>query len=181
MATEGAGLTSRQTVEAARAGDEGAWRTLFEQHFERLARFFRWRVASDEVAEDLAAEVFADAYRGLEKFRWRNRPFEAWLFAIARNRLALHYRRRRDQATLDFDVEHRRDDYASVEIRDVLEKLSDDHRTAIEYRYIIGLSGAEAAAAMGKSHGAFRVLLHRATTAFKDEYLGEHEHLEEAA
>ena len=107
MATEGAGLTSRQTVEAARAGDEGAWRTLFEQHFERLARFFRWRVASDEIAEDLAAEVFADAYRGLEKFRWRNRPFEAWLFAIARNRLALQYRRRRDEATLDFDVEHR--------------------------------------------------------------------------
>ena len=170
MTADRAGITSRQTVEAARAGDEDAWRVLFEQHFTKLARFFRWRVASDEVAEDLAAEVFADAYRGLGKFRWRNRPFEAWICAIARNRLALYYRKRRDEATLDFDVEYRRDDYLSVEIRDVLARLSDDHRAAIEYRYILGLSGREAAAAMGKSHGAFRVLLHRATSSFKDQY-----------
>lgn len=176
MTAQQTGITSRQTVEAARAGDEDAWRILFEQHFTRLARFFRWRVASDEVAEDLAAEVFADAYRGLGKFRWRNRPFEAWLFAIARNRLAGYYRQRREEISLDFDVEYRRDDYLSVEVHDALARLSDDHRMAIEYRHIIGLSGAEAAAAMGRSHGAFRVLLHRATRAFKEQYQDEEQY-----
>ena len=173
MTADRAGMTSKETVDAARAGDEDAWRLLFEQHYSKLARFFRWRVSSDEVADDLAAEVFADAFRGLEKFRWRNRPFEAWLFAIARNRLALYYRQRKEQSVLEFDVEYRRNDYLGVEIRDVLQSLSQDQRLAIELRYVLGLSGAEAAAAMGKSHGAFRVLLHRATTAFKREYEGE--------
>lgn len=173
MTADRAEATSRRTVEAAQAGDEEAWRSLYEQHFARLARFFRWRVPSDEVAEDLAAEVFVDAFRGLGKFRWRNRPFEAWLFVIARNRLAKYYRERRIEAEVPFDVEYRRDDFVSVDVRDALSRLTDDHRQAIEYRYIVGLTGEEAAAAMGKSHGAFRVLLHRATKAFKSEYGGE--------
>ena len=170
MTAEGVGVPGRETVEAARAGDEDAWRELFEAHFPKLARFFRWRVSSDDIAEDLAAEVFADAYRGLGKFKWRNRPFEAWLFAIARNRLAMHYRKARDEVELTMDVESRRDEYLAIEIREVLEQLPPDYRQAIEYRYIVGLSGQEAAAAMGRSHGSFRVLLHRATKAFEREY-----------
>jgi RNA polymerase sigma-70 factor (ECF subfamily) len=173
VASEGAGLTSRQTVEAAQAGDERAWRTLFERHYQKLVRFFRWRVDSDDTAEDLAAEVFADAYRGLGKFRWRNRPFEAWLYAIARNRLAMHYRQRKETLGLVADVASRRDDYLSVDVRDALSRLPDEYRTAIEYRYILGLTGEEAASAMGKSHGSYRVLLHRATKVFKEHYQGE--------
>jgi RNA polymerase sigma-70 factor (ECF subfamily) len=173
LATDGLGLTDRRTVEAAKAGDEDAWRVLFEAHFAKVARFFRWRVSSETVAEDLAAEVFADAYRGLGKFRWRNRPFEAWLFAIARNRLAMHYRKLRDEAELQPETEYRRNEYLAVEIRDVLDQLPEDYRTAIELRYLIGLSGQEAAAAMDRSHGSFRVLLHRASKAFRDEYQGE--------
>ena len=61
----------------------------------------------------------------------------------------------------------------AIEIRDVLDRLPEDYRTAIEYRYMVGLSGQEAAAAMGKSHGSFRVLLHRATQAFQRAYQGE--------
>ena len=173
MATDGVGLTDRRTVEAAKAGDEDAWRVLFDGHFAKVTRFFRWRVASETVAEDLAAEVFADAYRGLGKFRWRNRPFEAWLFAIARNRLAMYYRKLRDEAELHPDTQSQRNEYLAIEIRDVLERLPEDYRTAIEYRYVVGLSGQEAAAAMGRSHGSFRVLLHRATKAFQREYRGE--------
>ena len=71
------------------------------------------------------------------------------------------------------DVEHVRDDYLEVEIRDVLQRLPADYRAAIEHRYVVGLSGAEAAAAMGRSHGSFRALLMRATQAFKREYGGE--------
>ena len=153
--------------------DRETWRVLFDDHFAKVARFFRWRVSSETVAEDLAAEVFADAYRGLGKFRWRNRPFEAWLFAIARNRLAMHYRKLRDEVELQPETASQRNEYLAIEIRDVLERLPEDYRTAIEYRYMVGLSGQEAAAAMGKSHGSFRVLLHRATKAFQREYRGE--------
>jgi len=161
---------ARQTVERARAGDEAAWRELFDEHYPRLFKFFRSRVDSDATAEDLAAETFTEAVRGLPRFRWRDRPFGAWLFGIARNRLRMHYRSRRVHAELPEEIGYARDDYLEIDIRDALERIEPDHRLAIELRYLLGLSGEEAAAAMGRSHGAFRALLHRATAAFKREY-----------
>lgn len=173
VAGDEAQRASRQTVEEARSGSDPAWRELFDAHYPKLAAYFRSRVDSPETAEDLAAEVFVEAYRSLGRFQWRNRPFGAWMFGIARNRLAMHYRRQRPQTAPLEDVEHVRDDYLEVEIRDVLQRLPADYRAAIEHRYVVGLSGAEAAAAMGRSHGSFRALLMRATQAFKREYGGE--------
>jgi len=172
MSADGANQPDRNAVEAARSGSESAWRELFDEHYPRLHRFFLARVDADS-AEDLAAETFSDAYRGIGKFRWRNRPFSAWLYGIARNRLRMHYRKRREEDELPDDVEHVRDEYLAVDIRLVLERLSDEHCAAIELRYVLGLSGAEAAAAMGRSHGAFRALLHRAAAAFKSEFSGD--------
>lgn len=68
------------------------------------------------------------------------------------------------------EVGFARDEYIDVDIRDALARLERDHHLAIELRYVTGLSGQEAAAVMGRSHGAFRALLHRATAAFKREY-----------
>ena len=170
MASPSVSPDARRAVEAARGGDESAWRELFDEHYPKLLRFFRSRVSSTAIAEDLAAETFADAYRGIDKFQWRERPFGAWIYGIARNRLRMHYRSSREHDELPDEIGQVRDEYVDVEIRDALEHLEPDHRAAIEYRYLLGLSGEEAAAAMGRSHGAFRALLHRATTAFKQEY-----------
>lgn len=170
MTGEQAQAADWKTVEAARDGDDAAWSELFNAHHSKLFRFFRSRVESTEAAEDLAAEVFVEAFRSRSRFRWRGRPFEAWLFGIARNRLKMHYRSRRETEELVGDVEHVQDEYLGVEIADVLDRLPPDYRTAIEYRYVLGLNGVEAAAAMGRSHGSFRALLMRATRAFKREY-----------
>lgn len=166
---------NRERVEAARDGSSEAWRELFDEHHPRVFRFFRSRVDSAEVAEDLTSETFLDAVKGIGGFRWRNRPFGAWLFAIARNRLRMHYRSRRDTGELATEEPGPiRDEYLNVEVRDALARLQSDYREALEYRYLLGLSGQEAAAAMGRSHGSFRALLLRATKAFRREYgLGE--------
>lgn len=161
---------ARRVVERARSGDESAWRELFDEHYPRLFKFFRSRVDNDVTAEDLAAETFTEAVKGLGKFQWRDRPFGAWLFGIGRNRLRMHYRSRRVHAELPEEIGYARDEYVEVDVRDALARLEPDHRMAIELRYLLGLTGQEAAAAMGRSHGAFRALLHRAAAAFKQEY-----------
>lgn len=169
-ATDGVDQDARRTVDRARTGDETAWRDLFDEHYPRLFKFFRSRVDNDATAEDLAAETFSEAVRGLSRFEWRNRPYGAWLFGIGRNRLRMHYRSRRVHAELPAEIGYAHDDYVEIDIRDALDRLEPDHRLAIELRYLLGLSGQEAAAAMDRSHGAFRALLHRATAAFKREY-----------
>ena len=144
-------------IERAAAGSDAAWQELFELHYVRLYRFFRSRVATHQQAEDLASDVFLEAFRSIGNFRWQGVPFAAWLFGIARRVLASHYRAR-PQAELQHE-EHVRDEYLAVEIRDILERIQPDYRAALELRFVVGLSGEEAAAVMGRSHGAFRSLL----------------------
>jgi RNA polymerase sigma-70 factor, ECF subfamily len=156
-----------ELIEQARRGDEAAWEQLFNEHFPRVYRFFRARVAGAEQAEDLASNVFLQAFRSIEKFNWQGKPFQAWLFGIARNELATYYRAL--QPTEEMREPTVRDEYLEVEIRDILERLPAEYRLALELRYVIGLSGIEAAAAMDRSHGSFRSLLLRAVRAYRAE------------
>lgn len=168
-AAPAAGTLDRvEVVEAARAGCDTAWRQIFDEHYPRMYHFFRARVSSHEEAEDLAAEVFAQAVRCIRKFEWQGRPFGSWLYGIARRQLASFYRSKpsAEPATETYDA---RDEYLGVEIRDILERLIPDHRAALELRFVLGLSGIEAAAVMERSHGSFRSLLLRAVRAFRRE------------
>lgn len=153
-------------ISRAAAGEEQAWRDLFDTHYPRLYRFFRARVAGHEQAEDLASQVFMDAFRSIGNFHWQGAPFGAWLFSIARRALASHYRSKPKDAPIEIS-EHTRDEYLAVEIRDILDRLPGDYREALELRYVVGLSGEEAAGAMGRTHGAFRALLLRASRAYR--------------
>lgn len=162
-------VSARQIIAAACSGDQAAWSQLFDAHYPALFRFFRSRVAGAEQAEDLASDVFLEAFRSIHSFRWQGRPFEAWLFGIARRRLASHYRtaaHRIEHVATDHPL---RDEYLAVEVNDILQRLRPEHRTALELRFLVGLSGEEAAAAMARSHGAFRALLLRAVRAFRTE------------
>ena len=107
------------------------------------------------------------AFRSIGSFRWQGRPFEAWLFGIARHELASFYRSLPPASAELHEHRHVRDDFIAVEVRDLLAQLTADHRTALELRYLLGFSGQEAAALMGRSHGSFRSLLLRAARAFR--------------
>lgn len=59
----------------------------------RLSRFIRKRVRSDEDAEDVFQDVFSqlvEAYRGVERIE----KVGAWLFRVARNKIADLYRKK---------------------------------------------------------------------------------------
>ncbi|MFA7250204.1 MAG: RNA polymerase sigma factor [Dehalococcoidia bacterium] len=162
---------ARRTIDEARRGDAAAWEALYTEHFPRIYRYFRSRIPRESDAEDLAAETFVDAFRGLHTFQWRERPFGAWMFGIARNRLRMYYRARKETFELDDALDaHVRDEFLDVDIRDILERLPANYRTVIELRYVLGLSGEEAAAAMGRSHGSTRKLLQRASEQFRSMY-----------
>ena len=148
-------------------GSDAAWREIFDAHYVKIYRFFRSRVATHQQAEDLSADVFLEAFRSITNFRWQGSPFEAWLFGIARRILASYYRAKpRSEGQLPGHV---RDEYLAVEVRDLLARIPADYRSALELRFVVGLSGGEAAAVMGRSHGAFRSLLLRAVRAFRAE------------
>ena len=83
----------RRDVEASLQGDEDAFAGLVRRHQGGIARQMRHFTRDPEMLEELVAEVFVAAYRGLRGFRG-TAPFEHWLRRIA-TRVGYGFWRRR--------------------------------------------------------------------------------------
>jgi RNA polymerase sigma factor (sigma-70 family) len=123
------------------------------------------------LAEDLLQETFIKATRSLGGYRGGS-P-RSWLFAIARTIFLDHVRRRREYATAaPPEVAVHDPDVAAVHtVRQVLASLPESQRSALILRDQLDLPYEEVAAALGKSLGATKVLIHRARAAFRLAYV----------
>src|SRR5579863_1010667 len=73
-------------------GDQDAFRVLLDDIGPSVTRFLRTRIADPNELEDVYQEVFMALYESRHTYE-PERPFEPWLFAIARNVAADHARR----------------------------------------------------------------------------------------
>lgn len=83
------------------SGDRAAGATLFDRHYEGVARFFHNKVAGP-LAADLIQNTFLALVESRDRFRGES-GFRTFLFAVARNILHKHYRTQRGpSARIDF-------------------------------------------------------------------------------
>jgi len=169
-----------RSLVAARAGDEAAMRALFVEFHPRLLRFLR--ANEPRVADDLASEVWMAVARGLRAFVGEMPDFRAWLFAIARRRIADHRRAGARRATDPVEASTLEqladvDDPMSTVVdvlsaKDaaalVLATLPPDQAEVILLRVLGDLSVGEAAAAMDRTPNWVRVTQHRALRRLAD-------------
>lgn len=85
--------TDADLIVAARHDDD-AFATLYDRHAPQLYRYVHRR-AGREVAEDVVAETFLGAFRGLDRYDTSRPDARAWLYAIATKELAKHHRTER--------------------------------------------------------------------------------------
>lgn len=112
-------------VQATRR-DPAAFAALYRRYVGPVYRYLYSRLGDVPEAEDLTAQVFAEALQALPGYRERQR-FAAWLFSIARRRAADHYRRRHPQQPLDERLPSRTrgsDPLAEVLRAEALERLA---------------------------------------------------------
>ncbi len=139
---------------------------LFEEYYDRIARYANARVGDQREAEDIASEVFVKALKSLGSFEERGLPMGTWLFKIAHNLVVDYHRRRSQRQTVDLEkVEIEADDNPAMEAETKLEMdrvnqamtiLTEEQREILRLRFFGGLSSAEVGAMMGKSDGAVR-------------------------
>jgi RNA polymerase sigma-70 factor (ECF subfamily) len=75
----------------------------FRAHFAPVYRFIARRVGAD-LAEDLAAEVFATAYRRRDSYDPSRGSLRSWLYGIAANMVRGHWRDEQQLLELDARV-----------------------------------------------------------------------------
>ena len=71
----------------ATARDPDAFATFRGRHVRAVLAFFRRRVGPGELALELTAETFADAFEASRRYELRAEPARTWLYGIAWGKL----------------------------------------------------------------------------------------------
>jgi RNA polymerase sigma-70 factor (ECF subfamily) len=158
-------------------GDPVATERLLKIVHRMVRRYCRARLArfpgADHTADDVAQEVCIAVLSALPRYRDEGRPFEAFVYRIAANKLAdaqrAFYRSAVPYAEMPDGPEpsagpeemaERASD--SQTVRDLLSHLPEALRELLILRVAVGLSAEETGRALGMSAGAVRVAQHRA-------------------
>lgn len=171
-------------VERARDGDPDAYGDLVTMHQAAAFRVAYLLLGTPADAEDAAQEAFVKAYAAIGRFR-AGRPFRPWLLEIvgneARNRLRTRGRRARlvDRAGALLRGAASPDTAAAEEVvlagearaavRTALGALRREERAVVACRYLLDLSEAETAAALGIPAGTVKSRLSRGLARLREE------------
>ena len=161
-----------------------AFEAAFQQNFSPVYRFIARRVGP-ALAEDLAAETFATAYRRRASFDPRRASLRSWLYGIAANLVRNHWRAEQHLLALDARLLPEVDASGSAEAVDdrvtaamlaprlatALAQLTADQRDVLLLCAWAELSHEEIAAVLGVAPGTVRSRLSRARAALR-EHLG---------
>ena len=162
-------------VDACRAGDVGAWKALYEAHFD-----FAWRTARrlglpEADVEDAVQDAFRIAWEQLERFTWGR--FTTWLYRIVANVVSERLRRARvrdffsgllGRSELEASVEAHLEARSTLRlVEQVLRKLSREKREVFALFELEGLTHQEIADLTGVKVETIRTRLHYARKDFE--------------
>lgn len=176
---EDGALATSADIEAARTGDELAFRRLYRATQPGLERYVR--VLAQSEAEDVCAEAWLQACRDLGRFKGDFDDFRAWIARIARNRALdlIRSQARRPSVPTDDEVLFAVSTQPSAE-DDALETLSTqaalkmlaalprDQAEAVMLRAVMGLDATRAGRVVGKRAGAVRTSAYRGLRTLAD-------------
>ncbi|BCX81515.1 RNA polymerase sigma-70 factor, ECF subfamily [Methylomarinovum caldicuralii] len=174
----------RELVRRVQQGDKKAFDLLVLKYQPKIVQLISRYIRDPSEALDVAQETFIKAYRALPRFRGDS-AFYTWLYRIAintaKNHIAARARRPSDSAieletAEQFEGAVRLKDQETPEgillseeiadaVRQAIEELPDELRTAIILREFEGLSYEEIAQAMGCPVGTVRSRIFRAREA----------------
>lgn len=171
-----------EILRRARGSDNQALTLLYRRFLPVVYRFILARVADTPTAEDLTSETFFAVIERIGDTRAQDElTFAAWTLGIARNQVASYFRRARARPTTRLEepdeeslpalagngdplgVITARERWA--EVVGALNQLTEDQRTVLLYRVVLGYSAEDVGELLGKQPGAVRALQFRALGA----------------
>lgn len=166
----------RLLVEAAQQ-DPRRFEELYERNFERIHAFIAGRVKDRAAAEELTAQTFHRALEHLPRYKWRGKPFAAWLYRIAANAIADHAQQAaRERSLEDDELIASPEELEQAEWRArlfrLVNQLPEDQRRVIVLRFAEEKSIKETAGQLRRTEGAVKQLQMRALRNLRAELEG---------
>jgi RNA polymerase sigma-70 factor, ECF subfamily len=178
--------TQARTMKGIKAvADETNWEAVYREYLPRVYNFFLYRVEDKPLAEDMTAAVFEKAWRGRKRYESDLGAFSTWLFTIARNVAADHFRRDRhdlpletlleqaDPASLPEEIVQRRHNFAKL--KRLLSQFPERECDLVAFKFGADLTNREIARLMRLSESNVGSILHRVIEKLRVEFGENHE------
>lgn len=172
---EGRPLEDAELIARAKRGDVPAYEELVQRYRQAAFRTAYLVTRGSADAEDATQEAFVKAYYALDRFRG-DAEFRPWILRIVANEARNRMRSARRRESLVLRLTEDRPSGASAQAPEAaavsadtarallaaLADLPERDRLVISYRYLLELSEAETAAALGVRPGTVKSRLSRA-------------------
>jgi RNA polymerase sigma-70 factor (ECF subfamily) len=164
-------------VREARAGDATAWNTLFKRYQLPLYTYVFELIHHEQTSLDIVQESFINAVRHIASLH-DDGKFGSWLFGIAHQKCAQHWRRLRpENIPLDGETDLPADapdpgeiliaQEREAEFMKFVDQLSPPHRAVLLLHFVEDFPIDEIAAVTGTPPGTVKSRLHYAKTALR--------------
>ncbi len=167
--------------------DREAFGELYGMYFQRIYNYILHRTGNVDLTEDLTSQVFMKVLDNIEKFEWRGLPFSAWLYRIASNEIASHFRKSKpvsnvDLSELEFlapdeeesihekmvgDVEKESLELKYSKVKELVDKLKPKYAEIIVLKFFEKKSNLEISQILDVTEGNLRIRLFRALKILK--------------
>lgn len=157
-----------------RMSAEISFEEMYDEYFDKVNRYLRYRARNHWDADDLTTTVFLKAFENLDQYR-QQRSFGSWIFRIAHNTYVDYLRKKReypmgegqDFLEMEIDTSFEQPEAQTIskeriqELHELLHQLPIDQRDVLTLRYFGELKIAEVAEVLGKTESAVKMLSYR--------------------
>lgn len=162
-------------LEALRRLEPQAIGVIYDRYFPDVFRFVRYRLESDDLAEDISSETFMRLLQASQQGRGPQLNIRAWLLSAASHIITDHLRKQYRHPTESINEEQpdtSQSPAASAEaneqkriLQSALSRLTPEQQSVIALRFGQGFSLEETAKALQKNINAVKQLQLRALAA----------------
>ncbi len=178
-------LTDAELLRGVQVGDLSAWEQLYRRYLPTVWRYVYLHVNGDKhLAEDIVSETVLALVRQVSQLAPGDGNLSGWLIAVARNKLGDQRRKIARAALLAKAAGESKlaaaDNVAPAasfeaaetrrQVLAVLDRLTDEERLVLEWKYLEELSVGEIAGRLGRTEKAVESVLFRARRSFRTLY-----------
>jgi len=158
------------------------FRGLYNRHFKSVYDYIFRRTGEKDLAGDLCAQVFLKALENLGNYTFKGVPFSSWLFRIASNEVAQHYRNTQkmrvvsvedtDLQTLMTEIEenHEEKEKDRLKLMETLKSLKPEDMQVILLRFFEKRSFKEVADILGITESNAKVRTYRIVQRLRQKF-----------